>query len=369
LLPSARQATESGKRGDNVSTLTLRRIEKSFGSQPILRGIDLTVKDGEFVVLVGPSGCGKSTLLRTIAGLETPDAGSVLIDERDVTALPPKERDVGMVFQSYALYPHLTVRENLSFGLELRREPRNVIAERVDEAARMLGLGELLERYPRQLSGGQRQRVAMGRAIARRPRLFLFDEPLSNLDAALRAEVRVEIKRLHERLSATMIYVTHDQVEAMTLADRLVILNRGVIEQEGPPLAVYDSPKSRFVGSFLGSPPMNFLPARLEQGSLRGQGLLRPLSAVGSDGDVLLGVRPHDLRLATGEADLSFAVDVIEPLGFEAYAHGTIGQSRAIVRLESHELSRVTTGSTLALQIDREKLRVFAADTQAQRPA
>jgi sn-glycerol 3-phosphate transport system ATP-binding protein/multiple sugar transport system ATP-binding protein len=345
-----------------MATLTLKGIHKSFAAQPILRGIDLAVKDGEFVVLVGPSGCGKSTLLRTIAGLEAPDAGSVLIDDREVTSLPPKDRDVGMVFQSYALYPHLTVRENLSFGLSLRREPKELVTARVTEASRMLGLGELLDRYPRQLSGGQRQRVAMGRAIARRPRLFLFDEPLSNLDAALRAEVRVEIKRLHERLGATMIYVTHDQVEAMTLADRLVILNRGVIEQEGPPLEVYDRPRSRFVGSFMGSPPMNFLPARVVRGSLEGQGILRPLAASGHEGEVLLGVRPHDLRVDASQADLSFAVDVIEPLGFEAYAHGTIGGSRAVLRLEAHELANVRPGNTLPLRIEPDKLRLFRGD-------
>ena len=342
-----------------MATLTLHGIYKSFGAQPILRGIDLTVKDGEFVVLVGPSGCGKSTLLRTIAGLETPDAGTVRIDERDVTSLPPKDRDVGMVFQSYALYPHLTVRENLSFGLSLRKERSEVVAARVQEASQMLGLGALLDRYPRQLSGGQRQRVAMGRAIARRPRLFLFDEPLSNLDAALRAEVRVEIKRLHERLGATMIYVTHDQVEAMTLADRLVILNRGVIEQEGPPLEVYDRPCSRFVGSFMGSPPMNFLPARVVDGAVQGRGIARPFALSGHEGQVLLGVRPHDLKLSNEQAGLSFAVDVIEPLGFEAYAHGHIGDSRAVVRLEAHELAHVRPGHTLSLRIEPDKLRVF----------
>src|SRR5688500_13211758 len=210
-----------------MASLRIRGIGKKLGGNPILRGIDLDVADGDLVVLVGPSGCGKSTLLRTIAGLETPDAGTLRIGDRDVTHAPPRERDVAMVFQSYALYPHLTVRENLAFGMKLRGTEAKVIVERIAEVAKMLGLDALLERLPRQLSGGQRQRVAMGRAIARRPALFLFDEPLSNLDAALRAEVRVEIKKLHARLGATMIYVTHDQVEAMTLADRIVVLRAG----------------------------------------------------------------------------------------------------------------------------------------------
>jgi ABC-type sugar transport system ATPase subunit len=350
-----------------MSMLNLRQIQKAYGAQPVLRGVDLSVREGELVVLVGPSGCGKSTLLRTIAGLEVPDAGSVSIAGRDVTALPPKDRDVGMVFQSYALYPHLTVRENLAFGLTLRRESPARIAERVDEASSMLGLSPLLDRYPRQLSGGQRQRVAMGRALVRRPRLFLFDEPLSNLDAALRAEVRIEIKRLHARLGATMIYVTHDQVEAMTLADRLVVLNQGSIEQEGPPLDVYDAPHSRFVGSFMGSPAMSFLPARLVAGALHGPGLVKPFTFTGEsrheDGDVLLGVRPHDLHLCEGTGDLRFQVDVLEPMGFEAYAHGFVGTSRVVVRLSAAELAGIRPGATLGLGIDRARMRLFAADT------
>ncbi len=350
-----------------MSTLTLRRVEKAYGQNPILRGIDLSVRDGELVVLVGPSGCGKSTLLRTIAGLETPDKGTVSIGDREVTNLPPKDRDIGMVFQSYALYPHLTVRDNLGFGLKLRRERESTITERIQEAASMLGLEALLDRFPRQLSGGQRQRVAMGRAIARRPKLFLFDEPLSNLDAALRAEVRVEIKRLHKRLGATMIYVTHDQVEAMTLADRLVILNKGHIEQEGPPLEVYDAPVSRFVGAFMGSPPMNFIPARLDHGALHGAGILSKLSSRGPDGDVFLGVRPHDLSIASNGADLSFNVDVVEAMGFEAYAHGLVGQSKVIVRLELHDLAHVKPGATLSLAITEGKMRLFDAPNDAAR--
>src|SRR5687767_11236424 len=246
--------------------LVLNRIAKSFENVEILKPLNLEVEEGEFLVLLGPSGCGKTTTLRIIAGLEEPTGGTVFIGGRDVTRLAPKDRDIAMVFQSYALYPHLTVRENLGFGLKLRGTDAKAITERVDEVAQLLGLAPLLDRYPRQMSGGQRQRVAMGRAIARRPSLFLFDEPLSNLDAALRSDVRVEIKRLHARLASTMLYVTHDQVEAMTLADRLVVLKGGHVEQVGRPLDVYAQPATRFVASFLGSPAMNFLTAEIVDG-------------------------------------------------------------------------------------------------------
>ncbi|HEY8074935.1 MAG TPA: ATP-binding cassette domain-containing protein, partial [Labilithrix sp.] len=229
-------------------------IHKAFGTTKILRGVDLEIPEGSFAVLVGPSGCGKSTLLRLVAGLETADEGTITLAGRDVTSLPPRDRDVAMVFQSYALYPHLTVRDNLAFGLELRGTEKSEIEKRIREASAMLGLEPLLDRLPKQLSGGQRQRVAMGRAIVRRPNIFLFDEPLSNLDAALRAEVRVDIRRLHDRLKATTLYVTHDQVEAMTLADTLWVLNGGLVEQKGPPLEVYEKPRTKFVATFLGSP-------------------------------------------------------------------------------------------------------------------
>ncbi len=329
--------------------LILSGIEKKLGGQPILRGIDLEVRSGELVVLVGPSGCGKSTLLRTIAGLETPDAGTITIGERDVTRAPPRERDIGMVFQSYALYPHLTVRENLAFGLTLRRTDPKTIDKRIAEVAEMLGLEKLLARHPRDLSGGQRQRVAMGRAIARRPSLFLFDEPLSNLDAALRAEVRVEIKRLHARLRATMIYVTHDQVEAMTLADRLVVLRAGVIEQMGAPLEVYERPTSRFVAGFLGSPAMNFVDVEVEHGRARADAV-----EVGVDGNTngpaVLGVRPQDLALVSaGESGLSLRIEVVEAMGFEAYVHGVVAGKPFVARLTPEELSRSRVGDTVRL--------------------
>ena len=325
--------------------LTLLDIQKKLGGAPILRGIDLEVASGELVVLVGPSGCGKSTLLRTIAGLETPDGGTITMGDRDVTRAAPRERDIGMVFQSYALYPHLTVRDNLAFGLTLRGTDAKTIDARIAEVAEMLGLEKLLGRHPRDLSGGQRQRVAMGRAIARRPSLFLFDEPLSNLDAALRAEVRVEIKRLHARLGATMIYVTHDQVEAMTLADRLVVLRAGVVEQIGAPLEVYERPVSRFVAGFLGSPAMNFLEVDVADGRARAEGV--DVVASGANGAAVLGVRPQDLVLTSETSGLAMRVEVVEAMGFEAYVHGHVGKSPFVARLSPDELSSAKVGADI----------------------
>ena len=344
-----------------MASLTLSKIEKTLGTTPILRGIDLDVSDGELVVLVGPSGCGKSTLLRTIAGLELPDRGTVTIGTRDVTQLAPRDRDVAMVFQSYALYPHLSVRDNLAFGLRLRGETSAAISERIADVSHSLGLEKLLDRLPKQLSGGQRQRVAMGRAIARRPSLFLFDEPLSNLDAALRGEVRVEIKKLHAKLGATMVYVTHDQVEAMTLADKLVVLRAGRVEQIGAPLDVYRHPASRFVASFLGTPCMGFLPARASDGRIRADGVdvALPEALAAHDGDVVLGVRPHDVRLAAGAGALRFTVDVVEAMGFEAYAHGHVGGKPFVVRLEGDAQTRVSSGDVIAFDVDPDGVHLF----------
>ena len=349
-----------------MASVHLRAVRKKLGGNEILRGIDLDVEDGELVVLVGPSGCGKSTLLRTIAGLEAPDSGEIRIGDRDVTRLPPRDRDVAMVFQSYALYPHLTVRDNLAFGLKLRREPAQTIEERVSEVAAMLGLDELLERYPRQMSGGQRQRVAMGRAIARRPKLFLFDEPLSNLDAALRSDVRVEIKRLHHRLAATIVYVTHDQVEAMTLADRLVVLRKGVVEQVGAPLEVYRQPASRFVASFMGSPAMNFVAASERDGSLEAPGLSIPLDGLADKArgrSLLAGIRPHDV-LVKDDGPIALRVEVVEAMGFEAYAHGKVGDARFVARLEGERGARVAPGDVLKLDLPHEALHLFDAETE-----
>ncbi|MDQ3032756.1 MAG: sn-glycerol-3-phosphate ABC transporter ATP-binding protein UgpC [Myxococcota bacterium] len=363
-----------------MSSLSLRGIKKDLGGNPILRGVDLEVGDGELVVLVGPSGCGKSTLLRTVAGLEIPDGGTIRIGDRDVTHLPPRDRDVAMVFQSYALYPHLTVRDNLAFGLKLRGTDPKTIAARTSEVAEMLGLAHLLDRYPRQMSGGQRQRVAMGRAIARRPSIFLFDEPLSNLDAALRADVRLEIKRLHARLraeqqGATMLYVTHDQVEAMTLADRLVVLKAGHVEQIGAPLEVYARPSSRFVASFLGSPAMNFVAGEIVDGRVRADGLDAQLEGrtAGADGalpreqrrTVIAGVRPHDVvPSANGHADITMRVEVIEAMGFEAYAHGRVGEHPFVARLEGDRARTVGPGDTLGLDIASGSLHLFDPDSE-----
>jgi ABC-type sugar transport system ATPase subunit len=285
-------------------------VEKTYGAVRVLQRVDLEVAEGELLVLVGPSGCGKSTLLRAIAGLEELTAGEIHLGDRRVDQLAPKDRDVAMVFQSYALYPHMTVRENMSFALRLQRHPET--EARVADAARMLHLEPLLERLPRELSGGQRQRVAMGRAIVRRPKVFLFDEPLSNLDASLRQELRVEIKRLHQRLATTMVYVTHDQVEAMTLADRIVVLQGGVVQQVGTPDALYFEPANRFVAGFIGSPTMNFL-TRAEPG-------------------VVVGVRPNDVRV--GEGRHRARVEVVERLGFESMLHLDLDGERLVARIE-----------------------------------
>ena len=338
-----------------VAHVTVSQLTKRFGTTPVLRGVDIAIGKAAFAVLVGPSGCGKSTLLRLLAGLEEADGGSIRFGERDVTHLAPKDRDVAMVFQSYALYPHLSVRENLAFGLKLRKVPPAERDGRVAEAAGMLGLEPLLDRLPRALSGGQRQRVAMGRAIVRRPSLFLFDEPLSNLDAALRAQVRVDIRKLHDRLGATSVYVTHDQVEAMTLADVLFVLNQGVVEQAGPPLEVYAHPATRFVAGFMGSPSMNFFDATLDgrpgasmvtRGPLAAD-LPTDLNVVSAPPrPVVVGVRPHDVRLVQGGVPLQVAI--VEALGVESFAHGTLPCGDPFVARVAADAS-VRKGDTLSL--------------------
>jgi sn-glycerol 3-phosphate transport system ATP-binding protein/multiple sugar transport system ATP-binding protein len=350
----------------------IRGVRKSFGANPILRGVDVDIPEGAFAVLVGPSGCGKSTLLRLVAGLETADAGTIELAGRDVTALPPRDRDVAMVFQSYALYPHLTVRDNLAFGLKLRKVPAADIASRIREASAMLGLDGLLDRLPKQLSGGQRQRVAMGRAIVRRANIFLFDEPLSNLDAALRAEVRVEIRRLHDRLGATTLYVTHDQVEAMTLADTLWVMNGGVVEQKGTPLEVYERPRTKFVATFLGSPQMNLVDATIVQEGgaflVDGGGVRAPVDeerfgkALEAGRRVVVGVRPHDFGIARGSAAAcTLKVELVEALGFEAFAYGWLRASgpRVVARLEAGDAKRVRAGDQLPLTVDPGHVHLF----------
>jgi ABC-type sugar transport system ATPase subunit len=317
-----------------------------------VRSLDLTIEDGEFVVLVGPSGCGKSTVLRMIAGLETPTGGRLLIGGADVTDLPPQERDIAMVFQSYALYPHMTVRENMAFGLRMRRVPAEQIPVRVDAAARILGLEAVLDRKPAQLSGGQRQRVALGRAIVREPKVFLFDEPLSNLDAKLRVETRAELARLHRRLRTTVVYVTHDQEEAMTLGTRVAVLQAGVLQQVAPPMELYRTPVNRFVASFVGSPEMNFLP-----------GSLSPHAPAPG---VVLGVRPHDITIRPpGQGDLEATVDVVEPLGSELIVYlrlDAAGEGLIVRGIAPPDLG-IAPDTKVGLTLDPTRLHWFSADT------
>lgn len=314
-----------------MAHVTLSDIRKSYGAVKTIHGIDLAITDGEFVVLVGPSGCGKSTLLRMIAGLETITGGELRIGERVVNDLDPKDRDIAMVFQSYALYPHMTVASNMGFSLEHRGSSKQEIAEKVNWAADILGLAQLLDRYPRQLSGGQRQRVAMGRAIVRNPQVFLFDEPLSNLDAKLRVVMRGEIKALHQKLKTTTIYVTHDQVEAMTMADRVVVLNGGRVEQIGTPLELYDRPANQFVAGFIGSPSMNFLSGTITERGFETAGIVLPLpvSAAGFAGkQAVYGIRPEHFLLDAGGVPAE--IMLVEPLGSETQVTMKLGDSKVL---------------------------------------
>jgi multiple sugar transport system ATP-binding protein len=328
-----------------MGALTLSGIRKSFGSVEILKGIDLDVVDGEFVVIVGPSGCGKSTLLRVIAGLEDATSGSVRIDGENVSVKPPAERGIAMVFQSYALYPHLNVRDNMALGLKHAKFPKEEIARRVGQATKMLSLDSYLERRPAELSGGQRQRVAIGRAIVRKPKLFLFDEPLSNLDTALRVHMRLELARLHRELNATMIYVTHDQTEAMTLADKIVILRDGGIEQIGTPMELYNKPANKFVAGFIGSPQMNFIDA----------------AAVGRNDATIVGVRPEHILLDPAEGDATGAVSHVEHLGADTNVYLDCGKAGLLtVRLFGHHEFEI--GSRVFAQFERERMFRFDAD-------
>ena len=353
-----------------MAGVTISDVHKHFGSTHVIRGVNVDIADGEFCVLVGPSGCGKSTLLRMIAGLEEISAGEIAIGGKVVNRVPPKERDIAMVFQNYALYPHMTVRDNLSFALMLAKQSRAEIDGRVKKAADILGLAQLLERYPRQLSGGQRQRVAMGRAIVRDPQVFLFDEPLSNLDAKLRVQMRTEIKELHQRLKTTSIYVTHDQIEAMTMADKIVVMKDGVVEQTGDPLSLYDQPSNTFVAGFIGSPAMNMVPgtartngdARIEfPGNVT---LPLPHGAKASDGQkVLYGMRPEHCML-TQDSGLPAEVVVVEPTGADTQLY---------CRFNGQELAslirdRVTcrAGDRIRLKPDLGRAHLFDAATGAR---
>jgi len=349
-----------------MASVAIRSVHKAFGSTAVIRGVDITIGDGEFVVLVGPSGCGKSTLLRMIAGLENITAGEIRIGERVVNRVPPKERDVAMVFQNYALYPHMTVADNMAFSMKLRGAPKAEIDERVNRAASILGLTQLLGRYPRQLSGGQRQRVAMGRAIVRDPQVFLFDEPLSNLDAKLRVQMRTEIKELHQRLKTTTIYVTHDQIEAMTMADKIVVMHDGLVEQIGAPLELYDRPDNLFVAGFIGSPAMNMLKGRIRvNGSAVFEGpagVKLPVAAApaGSDGrPAVYGVRPEHFMLADDGAPVD--VQVVEPTGSELQVVAKLGgqgngQDIIAVFRERHQFK---PGDTIRLKPDPRLVHLF----------
>jgi multiple sugar transport system ATP-binding protein len=353
-----------------MSSVSFRKLEKSYGALRIVKGIDLEIADREFVVLVGPSGCGKSTTLRMLAGLESISGGEIRIGDRVVNKLPPRERDIAMVFQDYALYPHKTVYDNMAFSLKVRGVAAADAKARIAQAAEMLGIGQLLERRPSQLSGGQRQRVAMGRAIVRRPQVFLFDEPLSNLDAKLRGQVRTEIKRLHQTIGTTIIYVTHDQVEAMTLADRIVILKGGEIEQVGTPDEVYNRPASVFVGGFIGSPAMNFAKATIRGGGIAFDGgASMPLHA-GAGGaasalegrDVIVGIRPEHFVPAMEGPTLSGRVLVVEPLGSDTLVHFVLGKSTLTARVAPE--IRPIPGETMSIGIDPSRIHLFDAETE-----
>ncbi|RMH35472.1 MAG: sn-glycerol-3-phosphate ABC transporter ATP-binding protein UgpC [Nitrospirae bacterium] len=353
-----------------MASLRLEHISKMFGRTTVLDDISLHAADGEFVVLLGPSGCGKSTLLRIIAGLEQQTSGTVRIGEEIVDALPPRERDIAMVFQQYALYPHLTVRENLAFGLKMRKEPPAVIEARLAEVAKLLEIEDLLDRKPKELSGGQRQRVAMGRAIVRKPKLFLFDEPLSNLDARLRASMRVELKKLHRRLQATIVYVTHDQVEAMTLGDTIVILDQGRIQQIGAPEQIYQEPSNPFVASFIGSPPMNLIEGQIrcvEEGfEFRAGNFvlglpLRSGEASRLDGKpAILGIRPEDIALSappTPSVERPATIDLIENLGADCLVYLIVDGQRLIARASS--VPPQQAGETCTVFMSFSKFHVF----------
>jgi len=362
-----------------MSGVTLKNVVKQFGAVKVVDNLSIEIQDREFAVLVGPSGCGKTTALRMIAGLETVSSGEIYIDDTLVNDMAPRDRDIAMVFQSYALYPHMNIRDNMGFGLRIRQLPRSEIDARVEEAADILGLNDLLERKPKELSGGQRQRVAVGRAIVRKPKLFLFDEPLSNLDAKLRVAMRAEISKLHRKLGATIIYVTHDQVEAMTMAGRIFIMNKGVLQQSGTPMEVYSNPASRFVAGFIGSPAMNFVDAVaveadgglfIDAGGFRVKApeSFRPRLQPYIGRQVVFGVRPEDIvahdssaAAEVGNTVTTYA-EVVETLGSEIFAHLTCGQHAIVARMEVPEIP-VRVGETLQVDLKMVKTHVFDAET------
>jgi multiple sugar transport system ATP-binding protein len=353
-----------------MAGVRFENVAKRYGAVSVIEGMDLEIKDREFMVLVGPSGCGKSTALRMIAGLEEITEGRVTIGDRVVNELQPKDRDVAMVFQSYALYPHMTVRENIEFGLKIRKMPKEEMDRRVADAADTLAISQLLDRKPKQLSGGQRQRVAVARAIVRNPSVFLFDEPLSNLDAKLRGETRAEITKLQQRLQTTCVYVTHDQIEAMTMGHRLAVMNGGKVQQIGTPLEVYDTPANVFVAQFIGTPPMNFFEATVRDQTLEAASFSLPLPPgrkVANGQKVQAGIRPENIlsaheqgRGATGR--ISAIVDLVEPIGHQAIVHSRAGEALLVATFDSHNMPRA--GEAIELQIELDAVHLFDAGTQ-----
>jgi len=347
-----------------MATVNIQNIQKNYGAVKVIHGIDIDIADGEFVVLVGPSGCGKSTLLRMIAGLEEVSGGEIHIGSREVSNMPARDRDIAMVFQNYALYPHMTVADNMGFALKLKKVPAAEIQAKVKRAASILGLEALLDRYPKQLSGGQRQRVAMGRAIVRDPQVFLFDEPLSNLDAKLRVQMRGEIKTMHQRIGTTTVYVTHDQVEAMTMADKIVVLHGGFIEQIGAPLELYDRPANIFVAGFIGSPAMNFIDGRVEEGVFRTtKGLILPLPQAVAEKmggrDLVYGIRPEHIRAST--QGIEGRVTLVEGTGSEIFTRlDAHGEDMACLFRERFD---VRFGDTVFIEIDPSKVHLFDKQT------
>ena len=354
-----------------MASISLRDVVKHYGqgpkAVPVIHGVNAEIADGEFIVIVGPSGCGKSTLLRMVAGLEEISGGEIAIGNRVVNDVEPAARDIAMVFQNYALYPHMSVYDNMAYGLKIAKVPADQIRARVDKAAKILELGAFLERKPRQLSGGQRQRVAMGRAIVRQPQVFLFDEPLSNLDAKLRAQTRIEIQKLHAELGVTSLFVTHDQVEAMTLAQRMIVMNAGRMEQIGTPEEVYARPATTFVASFIGSPPMNLLQGRAEGTSFHVDGTRLPLPRPAPrDGPLILGVRPEHVHWNMGGAEgWQLQVDVVEMLGAERLVYCRLADSLFTVRIDG-TLPAPAPGDRVPLQVEADRLHWFDAETQAR---
>lgn len=344
-----------------MAQVNFKNVSKKYDSTLVLQEFNLEIQDKEFLVLVGPSGCGKSTMLRMIAGLESVSSGELYIGDCIVNDIAPRDRDIAMVFQDYALYPHLTVAENIGFGLKMQKVPKKEIQEKIEEVAKTLSLESLLHRKPKQLSGGQRQRVAIGRAIVRSPKVFLFDEPLSNLDAKLRVQMRVEISRLHKQLNTTIVYVTHDQTEAMTLADRIVVMKDGYIQQIGSPIELYEEPANAFVGSFIGSPLMNQVVATWDNSKIKGNGFELLLENDKKE-DIILGIRPQDLQITTDEkcVFLKSVVDILEPIGSETYIYFTVAGKQWIAKCNG--IPRIKEGDDIAFSLNKKNIHIFSSD-------